>query len=112
MKKEEVKTLYRCIIGVELENFNAIVDFDEFEVIKHTKCGFWIHGYGKKRFVLNSGNRRFAFPTKEEAEVNYIYRTHKRLKYLKTEVESVDGIIKSNIFKDLMKKHELIDGIF
>lgn len=113
---EDTSFLYRCYIGIcvndDVFDFNRTVCFDKFEIIKHTKCGFWIEGYGKKRFVLNSGNRRFAFPTKEEAERNFLYRTHKQLIILKCQIQAIENEVKSKTFKNLMLKHNLKEITF
>lgn len=49
----------------------------EFVVVKHTAKGAWIIsklGYSKKRFVLNSGRKRFAYQCKTQALESFIAR--------------------------------------
>lgn len=65
--------------------------FDEFPVIKRTKCGVWIkRDYDPKpRFVLNDSRKKFAYPTKEEAMTGYIKRTECYIKILRSNLERV-----------------------
>jgi len=69
---------------------------------KETPKGYWI-GYGycepdklrsHSRWVSKNGKKRYAYPTKEEALVNYIKRTEKRKKYLQNDLFDCEEGIK------------------
>lgn len=60
----------------------------EYSLFRETPKGYWI-GYGnigmlhgKDRWVSKTSKKRFAYPTKDEALVNYIKRTEYRITIL------------------------------
>jgi hypothetical protein len=74
---------------------------------KETPKGYWI-GYGQvsdgfrshSRWVSKDGRKRYAYPTKEEAMNNYIKRTEKRIKILKSQLEECEyGLMKAKAMK-------------
>ncbi len=60
----------------------------EYPVLKHTPKGVWRDNYGKKRFVLKDGLKRFALPTKKEALESYIRRKKKQIQLLNHQLET------------------------
>lgn len=73
---------------------------NRYDLIKETPKGYWI-GFRSlrtdtdslskhywKKWVSKTSRKRFAYPTKEEALVNYIKRTEKRIKILKNQILS------------------------
>ena len=79
---------------------------EEYEVIKETRCGKWIRfpDHDKylydplkyiegKKFILEKSwykhttNKRFAWPTKEEALISYIARKEKQIRLLENQLE-------------------------
>jgi hypothetical protein len=68
---------------------NPKLEIREYNLLRETPKGYWI-GYGSlgynkyewKKWVSKTSKKRFAYPTKEEALVNFIKRTEKRLKIL------------------------------
>ena len=48
---------------------------------RETPKGYWIHA-DTERFVLKEAKKRFAYPTKEGALLNFALRTEKRVKFL------------------------------
>jgi len=73
---------------------NPKVELREYNLWKETPKGYWI-GYGnpKKlddggRWVSKTARKRFAYPTKEEALVNFIKRNERRVKILSYQVDS------------------------
>lgn len=69
----------------------------EFNLIKETPKGYWIsygaftYYRGKGRWVSKTSKKRYAYPTKEEALNNYIKRTERRIKYLKTDLDACES---------------------
>jgi hypothetical protein len=68
---------------------NPKLEVREYNLLRETPKGYWIgygnFGYNKyewKKWVSKTSKKRFAYPTKEEALVNFIKRTEKRLKIL------------------------------
>jgi len=70
---------------------------------KETPKGYWI-GYGHpdnglhghSRWVSKTAKKRYAYPTKEEALTNYIKRTEKRIKILKSQLQECEfGLMKA-----------------
>lgn len=75
------ETMYRAwVIPTSCEPANYW--FDEYPVLKHTKCGVWVDVYGKKKFVNTQSRKRYAYATKDEAIVGYIKRTERYIKIL------------------------------
>lgn len=66
------------------------VELQDYEVIRETKQGYWVHQYfgSEKKWVSKDGLRRFAFPTKYQAMQNFIKRTEKRVKYLEIDLQA------------------------
>lgn len=68
----------------------------ELTLYKETPKGYWI-GYGEPEegtiasehiWVSKTAKKRFAYPTKEEAKVNFVKRNQRRLKILKAQIEN------------------------
>jgi len=55
---------------------NPKIVLEEYDVVKETPKGYWI-GWGdrKYKFVLKTSKKKYAYPTKEGAMVNYLKRT-------------------------------------
>lgn len=51
----------------------------DFNILRFTKCGCWIEG---EKFVLLSGKKRYAYPTKEEALESFKRRKAMQIKIL------------------------------
>ena len=74
---------------------NPKVELKDFHLIKETTKGYWIgylNTYGIRlgswqKWVSKTSKKRFAYPTKKEALVNYIKRTEKRLKILERQID-------------------------
>jgi len=60
-----------------------------YSLVKETPKGYWI-GYGeiKEKWVSKTSKKRYAYPTKKEALLNFIKRSEKRIKILKYQLES------------------------
>ena len=67
-----------------------------FDVVKETPKGYWIaqHRHAKPRWVSKNTRKRYAYPTKEEALVNYQRRTKRHIMYSKNAVRrSEQGLL-------------------
>lgn len=67
------------------------VELREYVLIKETPKGYWIGigGFSSfywKQWVSKTAKKRYAYPTKEEALLNYIKRTERRIKILKNQL--------------------------
>jgi hypothetical protein len=66
----------------------------KFAITKTTPCGFWIGlGWEKKRFVLSSGRKRFAYPTREEALESFIARKKRQIMLVEYRLERSKGAL-------------------
>jgi hypothetical protein len=54
-----------------------------FHVVKRTRCGAWVEGYGQRHFVLDAARKKFAHPTKEEAFQGYQARKRRQCAILR-----------------------------
>jgi hypothetical protein len=57
----------------------------EYDLIRETPKGYWIGSKGFTagyKWVPRESKKRYAYPTEEEALVNYIMRTKRRIKIL------------------------------
>ena len=58
------------------EEYGPNVVLKTYDSIKETPCGHWIEiPYGKDKWISNTSRKRFAYPTKEGAIINFIKRT-------------------------------------
>lgn len=70
---------------------NPKLEINEYNLIKETEKGYWI-GSGClnstlwKKWILKQSKKRFAYPTKEEALINFIKRTEKRIDILENQI--------------------------
>ena len=71
--------------------------YDKYSVLKRTAKGVWLSTpYDKqkgKRFVLDSGRKRFAYPTKALALESYIARKTRHLSILQHQVNDVSRLL-------------------
>jgi len=73
------------------------IELTTLNLHKETPKGYWI-GYGHpdngyqshSRWVSKTAKKRYAYPTKEEALTNYIKRTEKRIKILKSQLSECE----------------------
>ena len=61
-----------------------------FPIIKRTLKGAQIDVWGRKKFVLLSGRKRFAWPTKEEALFSFQKRKEAQIRILKNQLETAE----------------------
>jgi len=69
---------------------DIVLQLCEYNLYKETPMGYWIGYLGKLhcdgRWVSKTARKRFAYPTKEEAMVNFIKRTERRIKILNSQI--------------------------
>lgn len=87
------------------------IELREFVTQKETPGGYWIDIiYGKPRWVSRTGRKRYAYPTKEEAMVNYVKRTEKHVSMLRSRLETAEialeraRLMQNNQSDDKMKE--------
>jgi hypothetical protein len=83
---------------------NPALELLKFEMTKETPKGYWIgiEGFPNYKWIPKKSKKRFAYPTKEEALVNFIKRTESRIKIL--EYQIWDSKISLNIAKEQLNK--------
>ena len=61
----------------------------EFEVIKETPCGYWMEYYNEagKKWVSNSGLKRFAYPDRGQAMINFKARKNRQIQILSGQLQ-------------------------
>lgn len=69
----------------------------EYIAVSETKCGYWIvykhYTAGKKRWISKTSVKRFAYPTKKEALVNYIFRKRSQISHNRASIQSaINGL--------------------
>lgn len=71
----------------------------EFEVEKVTPAGGWVTRIGaffpKPKFVLASGRKRLAYPTREEAWDSFKARTRRRHEILRHQLDLAESALKA-----------------
>jgi hypothetical protein len=68
---------------------NPKLELRTYELKKETNKGYWIgfNGFSSyKKWIPKISKKRYAYPTKEEAIINYIKRTEKRIKILQRQI--------------------------
>jgi hypothetical protein len=90
----------RDIDGEYTGHSTPILECHEYDLIKETPKGYQI-GYSflnrPYKWIPKVSKKKYAYLTKEEALNNYIKRTERRLKILKTQIESCkDGLYLAN----------------
>ena len=69
----------------------------KFRVVKWTPCGYWIQVYDfdpdYKKWVSKNGRKRFAYPTVEQAETNFIARKQKQILILESRLRQAKNAL-------------------
>ncbi len=92
----EGEFLYRYIT-IKRSDFSYVyadLRLEAYRVIRKTPKGFWIKPDFKEKWVSNDCRKRYAYPTKEEALVNYIKRTIRREGFLSNDLAAVKSGLK------------------
>lgn len=82
-------TLYRFVVephyvdvGDKSVLHHVSIVLKSYLAHRETPKGYWIYA-DTERFVLKEAKKRFAYPTKEAALLNFALRTEKRVKFLR-----------------------------
>ena len=75
--------LYRA----RFDRFDSAIAFTALLIVKRTPRGTWVMDWGKRRFVLSDGRKRYAYPTKREALESFAHRKRKQLVILTAQIE-------------------------
>jgi len=94
---------YRAVQYADIDMFgefssssflNPSIVLDTYNLVKETPKGYWIaYGgvtgnlTGEKRWISKTSRKRYAYPSKEEAMVNFIKRTESRINILQKQVD-------------------------
>lgn len=80
---------------------NPQIELLEFKLTKETPKGYWLGviAFPKYKWVSKTGKKRYAYPTKEEAMINFIKRTERRIEILERQLWS--GKIALDIAKNM-----------
>lgn len=94
---------YRYVI--KNAEHTPLVSLLEFDLLRETPSGYWIvpdwmyrHDDWKeqhKKWINKRSRARFAYPTKEEAMVNFIKRTERRVMFLKHDLTRCERALRS-----------------
>jgi len=76
----------------------AVVNLLKYELVKETPKGYWIkpswdYSDEYKRWVSNNGKNRHAYPTKEEALLNFQRRKEREIFLLKDRLENAQSAL-------------------
>ena len=80
---------------------NIFICIKTYRIIKQTAKGVWIENYNSKKFVLLTGRKRFAYPTKEEAINSLKCRKQRQLQIIKGMERIANNIIQQIEQKDI-----------
>ena len=85
--------LYRFTVVYNSEFENAGLKLNQYKVETETPRGYWlyvrwINNHYRRRWVSNYTKKRWAYPTKDEALVNFIKRTEIRIALLNVQIEN------------------------
>ena len=99
MEETAIKQLYRyerCIYSSVLEGvkINLVI----YNIHSETPKGYWIYQEGyyqdKQHWVSKSGKKRFAYPTQEEAMINFKKRTERCVLILRTQLQLAEEFLR------------------
>lgn len=85
----------------------CMVVLSAIPVIKETPHGRWLDDFGRKRFVLNEGRKRYAWETKELALESLRIRTARRITILAAQLKAAQEV--AHYIKD--RGPDEVDGL-
>jgi len=93
---DNIKTLWRAE-GYYYEDGKCSIEMWPYRVVKRTPKGVWIvsdtYLYGKEKFVLLSGRKRYAYPRQEEALESLLMRKKRQVKIIEWQMKAANTII-------------------
>ncbi len=65
-----------------------------YHVVKRTPCGAWVmKPEGGKKFILNTGTKRFATADLEEAKTSFLARKRRHLAILRAQINGIEHAV-------------------
>lgn len=108
---DQITKLYRYERGYEVDSdyiHDGSIRLDIHNIMRYTEKGYWIRkGHellGKERWVSRTGKKRYAYPTTDEALVNFVTRTEMALRYNQDAVIRSKGFLK--VSNEMLKARE------
>ena len=84
-----------------------------YSVIKETPKGVWVKlkgyedcAYQRKRFILNTSRKKYAYPSKIEAVDNFIKRKERQIKILTVKLSEAEDLIELAYNSKEIKEYE------
>ena len=104
---DSIQWLYRFVDVLHTDRVH-IYEY-QFRVIKETPCGFWIDMFSdKKKWVSKVAKKRFAYPTRLEASVNFIARKNRQIRILTGQIQRAEDAL--HYFPMDVKNMEVINA--
>lgn len=70
---------------------HGVVLKNTYRVIKRTPCGAWVYmPAGKRKFILDTGTKRFAIADLEEAKTSFLARKRRQLAILRAQIKGIE----------------------
>jgi hypothetical protein len=79
------------------ENLDVLIFEHQFELIKETKCGYWIGDSLGKHWVSKTSKKRFAYPTRKEAIESFIARKKQQIRYMKIKAKRAEVALEKGL---------------
>lgn len=89
MSEEQVYHRYEGYTDAE----RTIIDHYHFTVARRTPKGVWLKVWGKEKFVLDTGQKRFAYPTIKEARASFIARKKRHIRLLSAQLNAAEILL-------------------
>ena len=87
--------------------------FFVYSVVKETPKGVWIKlrgyedcTYQRKRFILNTSRKKYAYSSKEEALYSFIKRKERQIKILSVKLSAAEDLLELAHCSEEIKEYE------
>lgn len=91
--------LYRADINTIYDDYGHITGVTcymaEHPIVKRTPCGVWIDRWGTKKFVNLQADRKWAWPTKDEAMISLLKRKERQHAIIAHQLRQVTESLKA-----------------
>jgi hypothetical protein len=78
--------------------YEGHIKLEVWREVKTTPKGVWIErAYGNKKFVLNYGRKRYAWPSKEEAWESFLARKRKQAQILRRQLVAAERALEMSM---------------
>jgi len=93
---DKPKMLYRYVVK-EVEKRDGLlcynqkeVNLEEYLILTYTEKGYWVDLGWRKRWINRESKKKFAYPDKKDAWVNFVRRTRKHISILKNLLQNAE----------------------